>query len=178
MKTIFNEIAFYYHTFPDYIEILYSGIRKSIILKENSGCYECISHRKDNYGYAGIKLKGKMIKVHRLSYCLFNKLPDQTKIKNKILRHTCDNPACCFHKHLIPGTHEENMWDKMERERNAIGSKIGSSKLTEIDIPYIVNSSYGNKQLAEMFNVNIETIRRIKKRETWKHIRIMEDIII
>lgn len=35
-----------------------------------------------------------------------------------IVRHTCDNPPCCNPKHLIPGTHYDNVHDMLSRGRH------------------------------------------------------------
>src|SRR5580765_5892458 len=45
--------------------------------------------------------------------------------------HTCDNRKCCNPKHLFLGTITENMKDKNAKNRQAKGSKIGSSILDE-----------------------------------------------
>ena len=56
-------------------------------------------------------------------------------------------------------------------ETHARGEKSGQSKLTEDDVYYIRDTVYTHpKELAEKFNVSIETIRKVRSGKTWKHI--------
>ena len=52
--------------------------------------------------------------------------------------------------------------------------EIANSKLTEDQVLTIRSLAdrciFFNKQLAEMYNVSLNTIKRIINRETWKHI--------
>jgi hypothetical protein len=80
---------------------------------------------KDGYGHIQLTYNSKKyhFRAHRLIYMLSNNidnlLPDQ------IIRHTCDNPKCINVKHLLLGTHEDNVKDRVERNRSAKGIKNG-----------------------------------------------------
>lgn len=56
--------------------------------------------------------KNGTIGAHRMAFVLANggDLPDHA-------RHTCDNPPCCRPKHLLDGSHADNMRDRKERGR-------------------------------------------------------------
>lgn len=47
-----------------------------------------------------------------------------------MLRHACDNPLCCNPDHLLTGTQQDNINDKVARGRQAKGEAHGMSKLT------------------------------------------------
>jgi hypothetical protein len=53
--------------------------------------------------------------------------------KGMVIRHKCDNPACCNIEHLEIGTPLDNVNDMIERGRKAIniirGTQNGQSKL-------------------------------------------------
>jgi hypothetical protein len=81
----------------------------------------------NNLGY-GISWKdGKTISAHRKVYEeSYGPIP-----KGLMVRHTCDNRSCVNPKHLILGTAKQNSQDMVDRNRQAKGSKIGNSILTE-----------------------------------------------
>lgn len=66
---------------------------------------------RDGRGYITIDRKKKL--AHRVVYELFN-----GPIKDGlVIRHTCDNPACCNPFHLELGNRRENELDKYRRDR-------------------------------------------------------------
>lgn len=125
--------------------------------KINSGGYGCFSLTRRN-----------QINAHRYSFFLhygYWPLP--------MCLHSCDNAACVNPHHLRPGTHEENMMDKQERNRTPKGETATQSKLTNSDVLAIrLAESRGvkRKDLAASFRVSKATINAIIQRRTWKHI--------
>jgi hypothetical protein len=79
-----------------------------------SSCWPYVGKRwhRDGYGYP--KRNQKPILAHRWSYehhynyCLNPCI---------VIRHTCDNPACCNPLHLLPGTQADNVQDAINRNR-------------------------------------------------------------
>jgi len=66
-------------------------------------------------GYARMSFKGNSnIKVHRLVYQLTRNI----NIDGKIVRHSCDNPTCVNPEHLVIGTVQQNVGDRVERGRS------------------------------------------------------------
>lgn len=62
-------------------------------------------------GYGRVTRNGKARGLHIVSHELFNgPIPD-----GHVVRHTCDNPACCNPEHLITGTRSDNAKDYSHR---------------------------------------------------------------
>lgn len=86
------------------------------------------------------------------------------------VRHKCDNPPCINPAHLTVGTQADNMRDKVERNRQARGSKHGCAKLTEDIARQIVfarNAGIGTKELSETYGVSTTTIKQIISGKKW-----------
>ncbi|MDE2024909.1 MAG: HNH endonuclease [Patescibacteria group bacterium] len=143
----------------------------SYIKNEKTGCWEWIKGL-DRQGYGQIHdydKQGKRITryAHRISFEIYkHKIPN-----NKLICHSCDNPKCVNPKHLWIGTTQENVDDKLKKNRGLFGSKHQNSKLTEEDILFIRSSKARKSELARKFNVHFMTITNILRRNTWKHVK-------
>lgn len=80
--------------------------------------------RKNSKGFYGVcTINGKRVLAHRYAY---NRAHGPLPAGKPIVRHTCDNGLCCNYKHLVAGTHQDNMRDALERRRFATGDRSGS----------------------------------------------------
>ena len=116
-------------------------IMQSAKVIDETGCWEWLLSKQKN-GYGQIKHEGKMKRAHRVSFEAFNgEIPVGLEVM-----HTCDNRSCVNPKHLICGTHSENMKDIVAKSRQRrgenhpyfgkpgrIGSKSKQSKSVEIN---------------------------------------------
>jgi len=77
-------------------------------------CWPYIGKRwhKDGYGYP--KRNQKAVLAHRWSYEHHYHVSLTPRV---IIRHACDNPACCNPLHLLPGTQADNVRDAVSRNR-------------------------------------------------------------
>lgn len=76
-------------------------------------CWPWTAHLGGRDGRGYMTLDGRRRLAYHIVYEIFNgPIPEGIKI-----RHTCDNPACCNPKHLVPGTQGDNENDKYERDR-------------------------------------------------------------
>ena len=104
--------------------------------------------------------------AHRVAYELINgPIPG-----GYVIRHRCDNPACCNPNHLLIGTSADNTADAVERGRLAIGERHGRTRLTEEQVHYIRRNPEGRTQatLARKFGVSPSTISYIRSGRNWK----------
>ncbi len=78
----------------------------------------------DGYGELQFRFCGakKNILAHRAAYMLYHNM-ELTKLD--VIRHTCDNPACIAEAHLLRGTHNDNVQDRVLRGRSARGAQNG-----------------------------------------------------
>ena len=134
-------------------------------INEN-GCHICTSHYRDKDNYPKICVNGRQKSMSRHLYEIeYGVIPF-----GKVVRHTCDNSMCINVKHLILGTQQENINDKVLRGRQAKGEKIGVSKLTRLEIISIRNDKSTNSSIAKDYGVASSTIDRIKNYKTWKEV--------
>ena len=135
-------------------------------------CWEWLASKGPNgYGQFTATVDGRLrnMRAHRLAYIWAgNDLQ-----ADDILCHTCDNPSCVNPNHLFVGTHQDNMADKVEKDRQAKGEGIAVSILTEPQIHEIRRRfAFGESgpTIADDFGVTKQCVYAIAKRKTWRHI--------
>jgi hypothetical protein len=120
---------------------------------------------KTSDGYGKIEFHDVSYRAHRISYEIHYSDPGVY-----LVLHTCDNPACVNPNHLILGTHEHNVADRVRRGRSAVGEKSGRAKLKEKDIYEIRGSNLSNRELAKLYGMDETTIGKIRNRKLWKSV--------
>lgn len=104
--------------------------------------------------------------AHRMAFELSKgEIPSELMV-----RHQCDNEGCCNPKHLILGTHQNNMDDMTSRGRSARGERDHTAKLTEKDVLEIRSSSMSTNEIAERFGIHRRTVYEIRWRKRWRHV--------
>lgn len=87
-----------------------------------TSCWKWTGTRCKKAPYGLIKVSGRRVPVHRVSYVIHKgPIPPDTMIL-----HSCDNPSCPNPDHLTPGTHQDNMDDMVTKGRQASGDKSSS----------------------------------------------------
>lgn len=93
--------------------------------------------------------------------------------------HKCDTPSCINPMHLMLGTNTDNVADKVAKNRQARGEKIGLAmcgerqgqhKLTASDVVAIRESDLRVKELSLRYGVSPSVISEVRSRKAWKHI--------
>lgn len=123
-------------------------------------------------GYGGFKVTrpdfARTLRAHRIAYILANGSIDV----NKVVRHTCDNTACCNPAHLIDGTQVQNTADRKERMRcnHVYGERHPKAKLTADQVDEIrrrLRAGELQEDLAEAYGVHSSSVSAIKTGKTW-----------
>lgn len=131
-----------------------------------SGCWEW-ARTRDKDGYGKIRVKGIMQMAHRVSYEYF----DGEIQEGLIVRHKCDNPCCINPEHLELGTHKDNAWDAIRRNRRSTrGEDNVRAKLTPEEVLQIYNDQRGCVELSKVYHVRPAAISKIERGQTWQHV--------
>jgi hypothetical protein len=139
------------------------------VVTDDGDCHWYLGARSDK-GYGVISRGGRgegQIYAHRASWEIhYGAIPD-----GLIVMHMCDVPYCVNPKHLVLGTHAQNIADRDNKGRQAWGEKHGNHKLTAVEVQEI-RMLYGTrlftyKQLAKEYGVTINNIAQVVHRFTW-----------
>ena len=121
-------------------------------------------------GYGNFRAEPGMTKIaHRLSYLLaHDDLPP-----DKMVCHSCDNPACCNPAHLFLGDAADNSRDMVEKRRSSHGERQGITNLTEREVTAIhrlyATKKLKQKEIGEAFGLPQQTINAILNGKNWKY---------
>ncbi len=119
----------------------------------------------DNGGYGVFNHPLLTRSAHRFAIILDGRNP-----KRKVVRHSCNNPQCVNPRHLLLGTHADNVADRVAQDRSATGVKNGRAKLNPSKVQVIRKSKESIILLARRYKVDCKTIKKVKLRQTWKHV--------
>lgn len=145
---------------------------KYIIKGENDNdCWKWTAGKK-KAGYGTLRDDdGASTGAHRISYKIhFGDIPSGFHVC-----HRCDNPECCNPVHLWVGTPQQNIDDKINKNRqnSNAGTCNPRAKLTELDVINIrkkLKSGYKATELLHEYPVSLGVIGNIKHRRLWKHL--------
>lgn len=136
------------------------------LVEVESGCWEFIGAVTG----AGYGLISVGYKTYQSTHVLAYELTNGPVPLGMVVRHSCGNKICCNPKHLMVGTHKDNVQDEIVAGRHIKGSRQGHSKLTEGDIPVIrklLSDGFRPKEIGELYGVTGEAIGLIKSGKNW-----------
>lgn len=136
-------------------------------------------------GYGAMKIDGKVIDAHRVSWELhFGKIPN-----GKFVCHKCDNRRCVNPNHLFLGTPKDNVLDAIKKNKftqwnNPKGKfKNGvcnvTKKLSDEDV-YHIRKEYQKgktsyRKLAQKYNIDYTYVGEIIREE--KRIKVPNSMV-
>ena len=134
----------------------------------NSGCWLWIAVTRGVPAYGAIKVNGKTVKAHRVSWELANgPIPEGEGYHGICVLHRCDNPLCVNPDHLFLGSNRDNQIDCSNKGRNKQqhGGENSQAKLSNADAEEI-REHYDYKQftmreIGDYYGVAPQTINRV-----------------
>jgi hypothetical protein len=144
-------------------------------VRKTDFCWEWMGQRdRDGYGrFRPTSLDSDRTGSHRFSYELFN---DVTLESGVLVCHSCDNPSCVNPQHLFVGTHQDNVNDMFNknRENKARGGQFKRTKLQAADVLRIrrvyKKRIYTMKCLAEEYQVSVGSISGVLRRRSFRYL--------
>lgn len=122
---------------------------------------------KSGYGQFGLSGHKNCV-AHRVSYELYN---NKLIFNGLFVCHKCDNRKCVNPHHLFLGTHQDNMNDMKNKNRQVSGENNPVSKLTWNKINKIRKSygtgKYTQCKLAKIYSIDPTNISSIINNKTW-----------
>lgn len=139
-------------------------------------CHECCwvwSAGKLHFGHGFFHytLINKKVTVlaHRFAFLLtYGTFP-----KELCICHHCDNPSCCNPEHLFLGTTQDNILDKIRKNRHPFGLSHGMAKLTDEDVYeifYLQSLGMTQRAIAANLDISQKTVWSVLHRRTWRHV--------
>lgn len=118
------------------------------------------------YGMIGVPEGGKK-RAHRVRWAIEHGDPGDLQVL-----HSCDTPGCNNPRHLLLGTHQDNMADRDAKGRGnqPKGERAAKSRLTEPQARRVRDGGESPILLARELGVSVATIHHIRRRLTWRHI--------
>ena len=145
---------------------------QSVLRICDSGCWEWTLGKTQD-GYGKVKRLGRTIPTHK--WALEQSLGRPLGL-GMVTRHTCNNRQCCNPIHLLEGTPNDNVNDRVRDGRSVgpRGERQWNSKLTNEQVVNIktYDGPMSCQALADTYGVNRTCIVRIQNETRWKHINL------
>ena len=133
-----------------------------------TGCIEWTG-LKDKNGYGRLTVKYKSCRAPRVAYeAHIGPIPEGLVVCNSF-----DNPACINPRHLILGTHADNIADRDRKGRHAPqhGEFNPSAKLSGDAVRAIRLETGSQKSIGVKYGISQSVVSLIKRGVRWKHIQ-------
>jgi hypothetical protein len=134
---------------------------------------------KDSHNHVRYSIGKNNIEGHRFSFMINN---PEINMKGLSVCHSCDNPWCVNPDHLWLGTHQDNMNDKINKNRQAKGSQIHLAKLNEEIIENMMEDILNGivkrvGDTSKKYQISVETISQIINKRIWTHVTKNYDMV-
>lgn len=147
--------------------------RLDALLDKSGGAAACWEYQcaPGSGGYTMLMIDGRQQGIHRWAYeAEHGPIP-----QGLFVLHSCDNRRCANPAHLRLGTHQDNMDDKVARDRcyRGVGEENPGAKLTEVDVRQMrarYAAGESRKSLARRFRTSRSNVDLIVTRRRWARV--------
>jgi hypothetical protein len=135
------------------------------VQKKECGCWEWTGST-GNGGHGLFRIGDKLFLTHKLALLWSGrKIPT-----GAVIRHLCNNPLCCRISHLLIGSVQENVRDRVKGDRSAKGQNNGKAILKNKDIQKIrrlKERGLSETEIGIIFGVSRSAINHILNSRSW-----------
>jgi hypothetical protein len=119
---------------------------------EKKGLDECWPWmgNRDKDGYGSLRTKTSQVRAHRVSFQIHN----SESIVGLVVRHKCNNPSCVNPHHLLVGTNQDNVDDKMAAGNEPRNESHGNCKFSNETVALVRSATGTRKDIARQFGVS------------------------
>lgn len=140
------------------------------VVKTDDGCWGWTGSRSGSKAmYPVIAVDRRNAYAHRFSYVLHHgPIPD-----GMVVMHKCDNPPCTNPDHLVLGTPQDNIDDKVAKGRQQHSERAGGAIHTSDLIRTIRAMSKTHRQcdIAAALGVSRPMVCSVLKGRIWRHVQ-------
>jgi hypothetical protein len=152
-------------------------VTANLIERLNAGVDKCGPDECWNWlkgfrnGYGAIKHHGRVHSTHRIAFIVAKGEPAD----GMLIRHTCDNCACCNPNHLIAGTPADNVHDMHERgiAQSVRGSLRPNAVINESIVARIWalrRTGLSVPKIADELSVTVGQVKSVVRGKNWAHL--------
>jgi len=143
-------------------------MKAAFVVDPVTGCHNW-TRAKTGSGYGAIVINQRTMCAHRIAFELANgPIADDA-----FVLHNCDNPACVNPAHMRLGTHEDNMHDKVLRNRVPAGESHYHSSITKdqaLEIIRLLGEGKTVKEVVEITSIPKSVIYNVKYGRCWNDV--------
>lgn len=139
-----------------------SRLMHKICLNDSYGCWNWTGAVGKN-GYGQIQINGRVKSAHRVMFALWKEI----NLTNSMhVLHRCDNRLCCNPDHLFLGTNQDNVNDKVSKNRQ---HKTVSLATKQQIVKVYKERKYTQSEIGKQFNVSQQRVQKIVKSKLYNN---------
>jgi hypothetical protein len=156
-------------------EVLWSKVD----IRGPDDCWPWKGHR-NHQGYGRTWINDVAYYAHRVIYDLANpgvieRKGPRSHADKGFIRHKCDNPSCCNPAHMETGSNQDNMDDKVKRNRQnrypgCTGPRCKLNEEQVRELRALKAKGMSNHDLANRYGISVCSVKSAISRRTYKDI--------